>query len=194
MRFLSAADHRCMPWKNGGGVTTEIAVFPPGAGLNDFAWRISMARVEVDGPFSLFPGVDRTLVLLDGKALVLSVAGNGVHRLSRPYDIVAFPADVAASARLGAGPVTDLNVMTRRGVCEAEVRLLTVSGEQRLDPVDAVTAVLAEGNGLRAGSDGRVFALGRRDALLFSPGEAAVLTAAEPCPAVVIAIRPVDPR
>ena len=51
-----------MPWKNGGGETAEIAVSPPGAALDDFDWRLSMARVETDGPFSAFPGIDRTLV------------------------------------------------------------------------------------------------------------------------------------
>jgi environmental stress-induced protein Ves len=47
-----------MPWKNGGGETTEIAVFPDGAGLSDFDWRVSMARVDGDGPFSSFPGIE----------------------------------------------------------------------------------------------------------------------------------------
>ena len=64
-----------MPWKNGGGVTTEIAVFPEAAGLDDFEWRLSMATVATDGPFSLFAGVDRTLAVLDGEGIVLSVDG-----------------------------------------------------------------------------------------------------------------------
>ena len=61
MRILRAPDYRVMPWKNGGGTTTEVAVSPEGAGLDHFDWRISMARVEQDGPFSTFPGIDRTL-------------------------------------------------------------------------------------------------------------------------------------
>ena len=51
------------PWKNGGGSTTEIAIAPPGAGLDDFDWRISLATISEDGPFSVFPGIDRTLIL-----------------------------------------------------------------------------------------------------------------------------------
>jgi hypothetical protein len=58
--LLRAADHRTMPWKNGGGETTEIAVSPPHAGLADFDWRISMAKVASDGSFSIFPEIDRT--------------------------------------------------------------------------------------------------------------------------------------
>jgi len=61
MRIIRAADCLVMPWKNGGGTTTEIAVAPEGASLNDFDWRISMAHVGADGPFSSFPGIDRTL-------------------------------------------------------------------------------------------------------------------------------------
>lgn len=194
MRLLPAAGHRRMPWKNGGGVTTEIAVFPPGAGLDDFSWRISMARVEADGPFSLFPGVDRTLMLLDGEGLHLTVEGQSLLHLARPHQTAAFPADVAASARLDAGPITDLNVMTRRDVCRADVSLLRVAGEYRLDTVDALTVVFADGDGLRADTGGRPVVLERRDAAVLDPGATAVLGAAEPCAAVVIVIRTTNPR
>ena len=60
MRVLRAADYPRMPWKNGGGETAEILVEPAGAPLDSFDWRLSMARVAADGPFSLFPGVERT--------------------------------------------------------------------------------------------------------------------------------------
>lgn len=53
---LLAANHRRMPWKNGRGETTEIAVWPEGAGLQDFGWRLSMAGVSEHGAFSAFPG------------------------------------------------------------------------------------------------------------------------------------------
>jgi len=61
MKILRSADHKRMPWKNGGGETVEIAISPQGAGLADFDWRVSMATVASDGPFSVFPGIDRTL-------------------------------------------------------------------------------------------------------------------------------------
>ena len=59
------------PWKNGGGSTTEIAVAPPGAGFDDFDWRVSLATITQDGPFSVFPGIDRTLALVDGDGVLL---------------------------------------------------------------------------------------------------------------------------
>ncbi len=194
MHLLRAAEHRRMPWKNGGGLTTEIAVFPPGAGLDDFAWRISMARVESDGPFSLFPGIDRTLMLLDGKGLHLAVEGQGSVHLARPHAVLAFPADVPASARLEAGPITDLNVMTRRGVCQSKLELLEVSGELDLVSAGGVTVVLADGDGLTLERDGEPVALGRRDAVVVVGGERAVLHAARPCQAVTIAILTLYPR
>ena len=70
-RVLSPADYRRMPWKNGGGHTTEIAAEPPGAGTASFVWRVSVADIAQDGPFSAFPGIDRTLVLLSGRGMRL---------------------------------------------------------------------------------------------------------------------------
>ncbi|WP_347268786.1 HutD family protein [Paracoccus sp. (in: a-proteobacteria)] len=112
--ILRAADHRRMPWKNGRGETLEVAVHPQGAGLADFGWRISMAGVVEDGAFSDFPGIDRSLALLGGTALDLHLDG-GTHRLTPEGPPLAFAADVPCHASLPAGPVSDLNVMTRRG-------------------------------------------------------------------------------
>ncbi len=114
MRILRAENYRRMPWKNGGGETAEIAVFPEGAGLDDFGWRVSMARVEAGGPFSMFSGVDRTLSILEGDGMVLDIKGRdpvALASFSAPY---SFPADVATKAELLCGPITDLNAMTRR--------------------------------------------------------------------------------
>lgn len=115
MRIIRSADYRRMTWKNGGGETSEIAIAPPGAALDTFDWRISMARVATDGPFSLFPGIDRTLTILDGSGIHLAIEGRAAIDLTADSDPVSFPGDIAASASLIAGPVTDLNVMTRRG-------------------------------------------------------------------------------
>ena len=64
-------------------MTTEIAVFPADAGLEDFAWRLSMATVASDGPFSSFAGVDRTLAVLEGEGIVLSVEGRPEESVTR---------------------------------------------------------------------------------------------------------------
>lgn len=125
MTVLRAAQHRHMPWKNGGGETTEIAVFPPGAGLDDFGWRISMARVASDGPFSVFAGIDRTLTLLDGDGLRLAIGEAARIDLQVGSDPLSFAADLPTHATLLGGAVTDLNVMTRRGRWRHRVTRLT---------------------------------------------------------------------
>ena len=115
MRLIRSTDYRRMPWKNGGGETAEIAVWPSGAALDAFVWRLSIARVNGDGPFSSFAGIDRTLAILDGDGLRLSIEGRPIAELTRTSSPYAFPADVATSAVLLGGPVVDLNIMTRRG-------------------------------------------------------------------------------
>ncbi len=104
-----------MPWKNGGGETVEIAVFPPDASVDDFDWRISMAMVASDGPFSIFPGIDRTLSILDGSGMSLSIDRSAPILLNKTSEPLSFAADVPVDAVLVDGTITDLNVMTRRG-------------------------------------------------------------------------------
>ncbi|MCM2294116.1 HutD family protein [Allorhizobium sp. BGMRC 0089] len=124
MTLLRPQDYRSMPWKNGMGVTIEIAVFPEGAALDAFDWRISMASVVEDGAFSCFTGIDRTLSILDGAGLELAVAGEASVQLTRTTKPHRFPADSPTHARLLDGPVTDFNVMTRRGACDHHVEVL----------------------------------------------------------------------
>ncbi|MEM5427515.1 HutD family protein [Cupriavidus oxalaticus] len=109
-------------WKNGGGNTREIAVWPPGAGMDDFVWRLSVADIEADGPFSAFPGIDRQIVLLDGAGVMLRADdGSFSHRLAQPGAPFAFPGDTGLQAALLDGATRDFNVMTRRGRCRARV-------------------------------------------------------------------------
>ncbi len=135
--ILKAENHRRMPWKNGAGVTVEIAVHPQGASVDDFDWRVSMATVASDGPFSRFPGIDRTLSVLQGDGIVLTVDGRET-RLTRDSASFAFAADAEASARLIAAPITDLNVMTRRGRFAHRVERLVLDGARTLDPVPSL--------------------------------------------------------
>lgn len=113
------------PWKNGGGSTREIAVWPPGADMDSFAWRISVADIGADGPFSAFPGIDRQIVLINGAGVHLQAHDDTFcHKLVRVGEPFAFSGDTAVHATLVDGPTQDFNVMTRRDVCRAEVRLM----------------------------------------------------------------------
>ena len=108
------------PWKNGAGLTREIAF--GGASRADFDWRISLAEVERDAPFSAFPGIDRCIVLWRGAGMRLrSRDGRIDHALTEPLAPFRFPGDVALDATLIGGPSSDFNVMTRRGVFRSEL-------------------------------------------------------------------------
>jgi environmental stress-induced protein Ves len=178
MRLLRNSDHRRMPWKNGGGETVEVIVHPEGADLSEFGWRVSMATVASDGPFSVFPGIDRTLAMLSGDGMALSIEGVGEKLLAPETAPLAFPADAPTTARLTGGPITDLNVMTRRGVfqhrlarhvAEGSLGLPATSGERlllALEPLGVSTA-----NGL--------IGLQPLDALVLNGSESAEVVSAD---------------
>jgi len=113
-RIIRNADLVRIPWKNGGGTTAELAAFPEASTFETFGWRISMADVASDGPFSLFQGVDRTLIVVEGAGIELDVEGIA-YRLDEAAPKLSFAGDDITTGRLIAGPIRDLNVMTRRG-------------------------------------------------------------------------------
>ncbi|WP_431125927.1 HutD/Ves family protein [Variovorax paradoxus] len=114
------------PWKNGGGTTQEIVSWPPGAGLGSFGWRASIATIAAAGPFSVFAGVDRSIMLLEGDGVRLFTQDGRVdHALDVPHRPFAFSGDDAIDcALLGAASSNDFNIMTRRGEWRADVRVL----------------------------------------------------------------------
>lgn len=167
MKVLRASDYKRMPWKNGGGETVEIAVFPPSASVDDFDWRISMATVANDGPFSAFPGIDRTLSILDGNGMSLGVDGAAAVLLTQASKPLRFAADVPVDATLVDGAITDLNVMTRRGRFDHEVNRLT--GDFHLvKEREADTVLLLATGTVSIEADGKRFDLNALDALLVS--------------------------
>jgi environmental stress-induced protein Ves len=164
MRIIRAADCRRMPWKNGGGETVEIAISPDGAGIDDFDWRLSMARVETDGPFSLFAGIDRTLAVLEGEGIFLNVEGQNPLELTRSTAPLSFPADVPTSAALIAGPITDLNMMTRRGKAAHSVTRITVDKAYKLSSKAQELLLFCQSGTVRVGADAALL-LGPRETL-----------------------------
>lgn len=126
--LVRAATLVASPWKNGGGVTREVAAAPEGAGFDTFVWRVSLADVAAPGPFSRFPGIDRTLVLLAGAGMLLDEHVSGTdaasgtthtHTLEQPLDVARFAGEASIDARLVNGPTRDFNLMVRRGAATA---------------------------------------------------------------------------
>jgi environmental stress-induced protein Ves len=112
------------PWKNGGGVTREIACNPVSANMADFDWRVSIADISASGPFSRFDGIDRVIVLLDGPGVRLRAKDGLDHCLDTPLTPFAFSGESAIGCDLLDGASRDFNVMTRRGVVGATVTVL----------------------------------------------------------------------
>ncbi|MGY5779995.1 HutD/Ves family protein [Rhizobium sp. LEGMi135b] len=164
--LLSSESHRRMPWKNGGGETVEIAVSPDSAGLADFDWRVSMATVATDGPFSVFPGIDRTLSILDGEGITLFIEGRAPERLTQTSEPLPFAADAPTSATLIDGTITDLNVMTRRGRFTHSVRRVSFDGTAKLAPRSGVTLILCH----RGHAEVAKFSLSALDCLFLKAG------------------------
>lgn len=113
-----AADLPRVPWRNGQGLTTELAMSGPPDG---FAWRVSLAEVTQSGDFSLFPGIDRTIVLVEGEGMVLHLPDRS-HPLDRDVPF-AFDGALAVSCTVGQ-PTRDLNLMTRRGTTTGTIEVL----------------------------------------------------------------------
>ncbi len=187
MRILRSADYRRMPWKNGGGETREIAVSPPGATLDTLDWRVSLASVAQDGPFSVFKGVQRTLCVIRGAGIQLQAGDRAPADLfvtSAPY---WFDGEATTHARLINGPIEDLNVMSRRGRFLHEVRRLALTDTILLDTSASLLIVYCQsGNVLCAHADvsGE---LQSDDCVIFdAPAEDIRIIASQPADLIII--------
>jgi len=132
MRRLGPADYRDMPWKNGGGVTREMLKLPHPSDPARFLARLSIATVGASGPFSVFPGVNRLIMLLEGKGMALSIAGAPEVVLDQRWQPFAFPGDAEINCRLLGGAVRDFNLMVDRATAEATLAVVHLApGETR---------------------------------------------------------------
>ncbi|MFJ8136331.1 HutD family protein [Streptomyces sp. NPDC096013] len=175
IRVLPASARTAVPWKNGGGVTREIAAWPEGAGMADFVCRVSLAEVAADGPFSAFPDVDRTLTVVEGAGMDLTV--DGARRLvDTRYAPRDFRGDVPTDCVLLDGPVVNLNVMWRKGACPTAPTVAVVRGRLRLGA--DVLVVALDGTAEVAGVALRPYdavQLAGEDAVLDAHGLSAVI-------------------
>jgi environmental stress-induced protein Ves len=168
--ILRAADRAAAAWKNGGGVTREVAASPPGAGMDDFDWRVSLADVARGGPFSRFPGVDRVITVVEGAGMELEVDG-AAHLADARYAPFAFPGDADTGCRLLDGPIVDFNVMTRRDRVRATVEIVDADRTLPTGPgpgPEQLLVLVLRGEAAVGGHT-----LGRYDAALLDSGQPA---------------------
>jgi hypothetical protein len=114
-----------VPWRNGRGVTQEVAAWPgPAEGC---VGRVALSRVETDGPFSRYDGYERVLVVTGGAGLVLVHGEAGARVRLRPLEPHRFDGGVDTRAELVDGPVADFNVYARQGLARADVEVLRLA-------------------------------------------------------------------
>lgn len=145
MEIIRFADIHPEPWRNGGGVTRELASHPKAASAQDGAWdwRVSIADVSKAGDFSNFPGMERVITIIDGELLLLTVDGEE-HPLEK-YRPFRFSGEAASSATLPTGDIRDLNVIARASAFKGYTSIVEIS-KKRAHPVfEGQLAVLLEG-------------------------------------------------
>ena len=143
MKIVRFDELKAVPWKNGLGITREIAFEPPGASMDDFLWRVSIADVDTASPFSRFPGIDRTIVLLEGDGFTMTLDGRHDHALTTPCEPFAFPGEAQVEVALAGGATRDFNLMVRRGAALGTVDV--VRGPGIVDARDARLLHVARG-------------------------------------------------
>ncbi|MBS0282182.1 MAG: HutD family protein [Proteobacteria bacterium] len=167
MTLHPAEGRPATPWKNGKGVTREIAAFPLGATIDTFEWRVSIADVSAGGAFSNFPGIDRLLAALDG-TIRLQIGGEAPVTLIPGNNPVAFAGDIPCRADIPDGAARDLNVMTRRGCFMSRMTLVEADGLFRF-PENASAVILVALFDLSIRIAETVIALKPLDAVRFDP-------------------------
>jgi len=161
VEIVRFAELSLVPWRNGVGVTREVAVGRSGG--QEFDWRISIADVHMSGPFSTFPGVDRIITLVEGERMDLVI--DGVEHVLGLHESLTFDGASRSSCRLPSGPTRDLNVMTRRGRESAALAIRDLSETRPLALAGGQVLVLLSGSAVVLGADGSRTSLRPLDAV-----------------------------
>jgi environmental stress-induced protein Ves len=123
---LDAGRYVRTPWKNGGGVSVEIA-------SDGDVWRFGRTQITAAGPFSDYTGFDRMQVLVAGSGLVLETP-DGEIDVRRPFKPVRFAGETTIMSRLEAGPVEVVNLMGDRGRVRIDLAVLRAGETRSLGP------------------------------------------------------------
>jgi len=120
-RVIPANEYRRERWRNGLGWTREIHAQPAADGNAPWDWRLSIAEIEDDAAFSIFPGIERELVLLAGNGLRLRFGDGECRELLPPHQRLRFDGEREVFGELVDGPTQDFNLMWRRDAIDARL-------------------------------------------------------------------------
>lgn len=133
---IPANEYRRERWKNGLGWTRQIVRVPDN---EHWHWRLSIAEIEQDAPFSAFPGIDRELVLIRGNGLRLRFGGQRVVELVPPHGRLRFAGEEPVTGELVDGATHDFNLMWRRDRVQVELLHRPLVGPMLFFPEPGVT-------------------------------------------------------
>jgi len=133
--LLKSEDYTRSPWKNGGGIFTDIAdahrAGSPAKDWDSLLWRFASTPIVAPGPFSYMPGIDRLQMVVAGRGLVLKAPGQEFDE-REPFTTVRFTGELEIVTELEAGPVEVVNLMARRGAAEIALLALREPGDRPL--------------------------------------------------------------
>jgi len=119
MKIFTNENFTTMPWKNGGGLTTEL--FSIG---NPFKFRISMASIKSNGPFSIYPGIDRTLLLLEGTGFKLTDQRT-TTLINQVFSPIEFSGENVIECTLVQNECRDFNIMVDRSFGRTKTSIIS---------------------------------------------------------------------
>lgn len=138
VHFIPAADLHAQPWKNGGGVTRQLAIYPEHATQDNFIWRVSAADLTHPGPFSIWPDIDRILILTGGESMLLTRTETGQQQRLARGERIYFAGETPFEAALPDGPARDFNLMLRRKQAHGCVDMRRTAQKLPLRPGDTL--------------------------------------------------------
>jgi environmental stress-induced protein Ves len=177
-----------MPWRNGAGVTQEIACRP--ASGSDFVWRLSLAKVTTSGPFSNYSGYRRSVTLIDGAGFRLDFGDDDSILLDSVGTTALFSGGASTVCTLIDGPSSDLSLVVREpGAIVSVTRHRSNASQMTPLRAGALSAVFCLGgqiiltvadDPMGTGQEREDFELALHDTLLIGPDARALSVGPSP--------------
>jgi uncharacterized protein len=129
--MIRVGDRKCVPWKNGAGITTEIVA--------EDSWRVSIAELG-DAPslFSAFAGRARIFTVIGDHGVTFDI--DGERSPVAPLTPYAFDGALTPTC-IPDGPTSAFNIMVDDASGTAAVQVVELQEKSFTTDPDAVTAI-----------------------------------------------------